>query len=94
MIFKNDPSFSTTIQITLSLSHSNQQTFEVLSSTSLHDAAIHYLKTIGYHHPLVHLNALIAVLHETSSSLSNLDVSVGSLAANFRLSVDCWLTTD
>ena len=94
MLFKNDPSLFTTIQITLSLSHSKQQTFDVLSSVSLRDAAIHYLKTIGYRQPLVQLNSLVAVLHGSSSSLSNLDVSVVSLATNFHLCVDCWLTTE
>ena len=93
MVFKNDPSLSTT-SITLSLSHSKQQSFDVLSSVSLRDAAIYYLKTIGYTRPSILLNSLVAVLHETSSSLSNLDVSVGSLATNFRLCVDCWLTTE
>ena len=93
MVFKNDPSLSTT-SITLSLSHSKQQSFDVFSSTSLHDAAIHYLQTIGYTRPSILLNSLVAVLHGSSSSLSNLDVSVGSLTTNCHLCVDCWLTTE
>ena len=91
VVLKPDSSISMTIRIIFTLSSLNQQMFEVLYSLSLQDAMIQYLKAIGYPHPSLQMKTLVVVLHGSSSALSNLDVSVGSLAKNFQLHIDCWL---
>lgn len=77
-----------TVRVTFSFS-SRTQTLEVSSSLSLEDAMKQFLQAIGYNNPIM-IQTLIVTLHGSSSALSKLDASVGSLAQNFQLAVDCW----